>query len=118
MKLSGTPGQLGLRFGGFGRIVNGAGFFQGAEGPMTDNSVVGIAPTPYRLFIYCACTILDGRYRGVVSTSQAHTTETLSGSSMPLAHELRGAFEHRSRGNLQRLIGTSTLFTPLTRLWY
>ncbi|HBL30305.1 MAG TPA: hypothetical protein DD490_26015 [Acidobacteria bacterium] len=39
-----APGQRGLRFGGFGPILGGTGAFQGMEGLMSDNSVVGIAP--------------------------------------------------------------------------
>src|SRR4029077_15110247 len=44
MKLAGAPGQAALRFGGFGPIVKGTGQFEGIEGIMTDNSVVGVAP--------------------------------------------------------------------------
>ena len=56
LKLFGAPGQAALRFGGFGPIATGSGCFQGAEGLMTDNSVVGIAPhalaTLYVLRLY------------------------------------------------------------------
>jgi hypothetical protein len=44
LALSGAPGQMALRFGGFGPVLNGTGRLAGIEGLMTDNSVVGIAP--------------------------------------------------------------------------
>ena len=50
MKLADAPGQAALRFGGFGPIVKGTGQFEGIEGMMTDNSVVGVG-TPCPLYI-------------------------------------------------------------------
>jgi hypothetical protein len=44
LKLVQAPGQQALRFGGFGPIVKGTGRFEGIQGLMTDNSVVGISP--------------------------------------------------------------------------
>jgi hypothetical protein len=44
LRLAGAPGQQALRFGGFGTIVRGTGWFENIQGLMTDNSVVGVAP--------------------------------------------------------------------------
>lgn len=63
LSFPGAPGQRGLRFGGFGPILNGTGAFRGMEGLMSDNSAVGIAPhalaTHYVLWVYDP----EGRYR-------------------------------------------------------
>jgi hypothetical protein len=63
LRLEGAPGQAALRFGGFGLMQDGTGSFRGAEGLMTDNSVVGIGPhalsTLYILRVYDP----EGKYR-------------------------------------------------------
>lgn len=62
-RLEGAPGQAALRFGGFGPMQDGSGVFRGAQGLMTDNSVVGIGPhalsTLYVLRVYDP----EGKYR-------------------------------------------------------
>lgn len=66
LSLDGAPGQRALRFGGFGPIVRGTGIFEGAQGLMTDNSVVGIAPhalaTQYVLRVFDP----EGRFRAAL----------------------------------------------------
>ncbi len=44
LQLDGAPGQPLIRFGGFGPILRGTGSLEGAEGLMTDNSVVSFTP--------------------------------------------------------------------------
>jgi hypothetical protein len=44
LQLHGAPGQPVIRFGGFGPILRGTGSLEGAEGLMTDNSVVSFTP--------------------------------------------------------------------------
>ncbi len=44
LKFSQAPGQPGVRFAGFGPITGGTGQFEGAQGMLTVNSVIGIAP--------------------------------------------------------------------------
>ena len=44
LQLPGAPGQPAIRFGGFGPILRGTGSLEGAEGLMTDNSVVSFMP--------------------------------------------------------------------------
>jgi hypothetical protein len=39
-----APGQLGMRFGGFGPIEIGTGVFEGVQGTIIDNSAIGVAP--------------------------------------------------------------------------
>ena len=52
-----------LRFGGFGPIKKGTGWFQGIEGLMSDNSVVGIAPHALATLYVLRIHDPDGRYR-------------------------------------------------------
>lgn len=44
LELPGAPRQNALRFGAFLPLLGGRGLFEGVQGMMTDNSVVGIAP--------------------------------------------------------------------------
>lgn len=44
LKFPAAPGQPGVRFAGFGPITGGTGQFEGAQGMLTVNSVIGIAP--------------------------------------------------------------------------
>jgi hypothetical protein len=39
-----APGQKGVRFAGFGPVTGGTGAFAGAQGMLTVNSLIGIAP--------------------------------------------------------------------------
>jgi hypothetical protein len=57
-----APGQRALRFGGFGPIVKGTGWFHGIEGLMTDNSVVGIAPHALATFYVLRINDPEGRF--------------------------------------------------------
>lgn len=44
LKFPAAPGQPGVRFAGFGPVTGGTGQFAGAQGMLTVNSVIGIAP--------------------------------------------------------------------------
>jgi len=44
LKFPQAPGQLGVRFAGFGPITGGTGQFAGVQGMLTVNSLIGIAP--------------------------------------------------------------------------
>ena len=44
LKFPAAPGQPGVRFAGFGPITGGTGQFEGAQGMLTVNSLIGIAP--------------------------------------------------------------------------
>ena len=63
LTLEGAPGQRALRFGGFGPIVKGTGYFSGIQGLMTDNSVVGIAPHALATFYVLRINDPEGRFR-------------------------------------------------------
>jgi hypothetical protein len=63
VEFSGAPGQRGLRFGGFGPLLNGTGPFAGIQGLMTDNSVVGIAPHALSTLYVLRIHDPEGRYR-------------------------------------------------------
>jgi hypothetical protein len=70
MKLADAPGQAALRFGGFGPIVKGTGQFEGIEGIMTDNSVVGVAPHALSTFYVLRINDPEGRFRQSFSRMQ------------------------------------------------
>jgi len=63
LSLAGAPGQQALRFGGFGPIRKGTGAFQGIEGFMSDNSVVGIAPHALATLYVLRVHDPDSKYR-------------------------------------------------------
>ena len=44
LKFPSAPGQPGVRFAGFGPITGGTGALEGAQGVLTVNSLIGIAP--------------------------------------------------------------------------
>ncbi len=44
LKFPAAPGQKGVRFAGFGPITGGTGPFEGVQGILTVNSLIGIAP--------------------------------------------------------------------------
>jgi hypothetical protein len=67
LQLSGAPGQQALRFGGFGPIVKATGAFEGMEGLMIDNSVVGVAPHALSTLYILRVNDPDGKYRGIMS---------------------------------------------------
>jgi hypothetical protein len=67
LQLSGAPGQQALRFGGFGPIVKATGTFEGMEGLMIDNSVVGVAPHALSTLYILRVNDPDGKYRGAMS---------------------------------------------------
>jgi len=63
LSLASAPGQRALRFGGFGPIVKGTGWFHDIQGLMTDNSVVGIAPHALATFYVLRIHDPEGRFR-------------------------------------------------------
>lgn len=63
LSLPRAPGQQALRFGGFGPIRKGTGAFEGIEGFMTDNSVVGIAPHALATLYVLRVHDPEGKYR-------------------------------------------------------
>jgi hypothetical protein len=68
LQLVGAPGQQALRFGGFGPIVKSTGLFEGMEGLMVDNSVVGVAPHALSTLYILRVNDPDGKYRGVFNS--------------------------------------------------
>ena len=68
LQLVGAPGQQALRFGGFGPIVKSSGFFEGMEGLMVDNSVVGVAPHALSTLYILRVNDPDGKYRGAFNS--------------------------------------------------
>jgi hypothetical protein len=66
--LAGAPGQPALRFGAFQNVVRGTGWLIGAQGLMTDNSIVGVSPH-VTMTLYTLCiNDPEGKYRVVPST--------------------------------------------------
>jgi hypothetical protein len=63
LTLENAPGQMALRFGGFGPILNGQGQFEGVTGIMTDNSVVGVSPHAIVTSYILRLNDPDGRFR-------------------------------------------------------
>jgi hypothetical protein len=58
-----APGQPGVRFTGYGPIRGGTGAFEGAEGVLTVNSVIGIAPHVLSLTHVLYLVDPGGRFR-------------------------------------------------------
>jgi hypothetical protein len=58
-----APGQPGVRFTGYGPITGGTGPFAGAQGLLTVNSVIGIAPHALSLTHVLHVIDPDGRFR-------------------------------------------------------
>jgi len=58
-----APGQPGVRFTGYGPIVGGTGPFAGAQGLLTVNSVIGIAPHTLSLTHVLQLVDAAGRFR-------------------------------------------------------
>lgn len=63
LTLAGAPGQQALRFGGVGPLVKGSGFFEGIQGLMADNSVVGVAPHALSTLYVLRVNDPNGKYR-------------------------------------------------------
>jgi hypothetical protein len=63
MEIPGAPGTRGIRFGGFGPLMNGTGFFKGIEGMMTDNTVANFTPHVAASIYMFRIHDPDGRYR-------------------------------------------------------
>jgi hypothetical protein len=63
LEVAGAPGQPAIRFGGFGPILRGTGSLEGAEGLMTDNSVVSFTPHVSASVYVIRINDPEGRYR-------------------------------------------------------
>jgi hypothetical protein len=61
LKFPALPGQPGLRFGGFGLIQGGTGYFSGVRGMLTVNSLIGIMP--HALSLMHVFRIIDPRHK-------------------------------------------------------
>jgi len=61
LKFPAAPGQAGVRFAGFGPITGGTGSFEGVQGMLTVNSLIGIAP--HALSLLHVLYILDPEER-------------------------------------------------------
>ncbi|MCH9651596.1 MAG: hypothetical protein K0U98_25445 [Deltaproteobacteria bacterium] len=66
VQFPGAPGQQALRFGAFQAVTKGTGVLAGAQGYMTDNSIVGVAPHATSTY-YTLCLVdPDGRYQAAL----------------------------------------------------
>lgn len=63
LKFPGAPGQPGVRFAGFGPIQGGTGAFEGAQGLLTVNSLIGISPHALSLLHVLHLVDPEGRLR-------------------------------------------------------
>lgn len=63
LKFPAAPGQPGVRFAGFGPITGGTGPFEGAQGILTVNSLIGIAPHALTLMHVLHLVDPEGQYR-------------------------------------------------------
>lgn len=63
LKFPAAPGQPGVRFAGFGPITGGTGPLEGAQGILTVNSLIGIAPHALTLFHVIHLIDPGGKYR-------------------------------------------------------
>jgi hypothetical protein len=63
LKFPGAPGQAGVRFAGFGPITGGTGPFEGIQGMLTVNSLIGIAPHALSLVHVLHILDPDGKFR-------------------------------------------------------
>jgi len=63
LKFPQAPGQPGVRFAGFGPITGGTGVFAGAQGMLTVNSLIGIAPHALSLMHCLHLVDPDHRWR-------------------------------------------------------
>jgi hypothetical protein len=63
LKFPAAPGQKGVRFAGFGPITGGTGPLEGAQGILTVNSLIGIAPHALTLMHVLHLVDPGGQYR-------------------------------------------------------
>lgn len=63
LRFPGLNDQPGVRFSGFGPITGGTGYFQGAQGILTVNSLIGISPHALSLVHVIHLLDPDGRFR-------------------------------------------------------
>ena len=69
LKFPALPGQPGLRFGGFGLIQEGTGYFSGVRGMLTVNSLIGIMPHALSLMHVFRIIDPDHKYRAIFNGS-------------------------------------------------
>lgn len=75
-----APRQAGVRFAGFGPVTGGTGPFEGAQGVLTVNSLIGIAPHALSLLHVLYLDDPEGRYR-TTRGSRGRTQTSSSGAS-------------------------------------
>lgn len=63
LRFPSAPEQPGVRFAGFGPITGGTGPFEGVQGMLTVNSLIGIAPHALSLLHVLHIADTDGRFR-------------------------------------------------------
>jgi hypothetical protein len=63
LRFPAAPRQPGVRFAGFGPIVDGTGVFAGMQGMLTVNSVIGISPHALSLMHTLHLVDPDGKFR-------------------------------------------------------
>ncbi|MEK6279437.1 MAG: hypothetical protein AABN95_03710 [Acidobacteriota bacterium] len=68
LKFPAAPGQPGVRFAGFGPITGGTGLLEGAQGILTVNSLIGIAPHALTLVHVLHIVDPEGHYRASLHT--------------------------------------------------
>ncbi len=61
-----APGQLGMRFAGFGKIIGGTGVFEGVQGTVMVNSAIGIAPHALSMLEVFRLVDPCGRFRAAL----------------------------------------------------
>jgi hypothetical protein len=91
LKFPAAPGQKGVRFAGFGPITGGTGPLEGAQGILTVNSLIGIAPHALTLMHVLHLVDPDGRFRAGgarrrPTTSRPARRETQEQASAPAVH--------------------------------
>jgi hypothetical protein len=87
LQFAAAPRQAGVRFAGFGPITGGTGQFDGAQGVLTVNSVIGIAPHTLSLLHVLHVVDRQGTHRSS-ARRRATPVSAAPGSARKLAPEL------------------------------
>jgi hypothetical protein len=99
LKFPAAPGQPGVRFAGFGPIYGGTGAFAGAQGMLTVNSLIGIAPHTLSLLHVLQLADPGGRWRAGRKAAPREHKDELEPSDpyFPLLQSKLGYLEHYRR---------------------
>lgn len=79
LKFPAAPGQPAVRFAGFGPIQGGTGAFEGAQGFLTVNSLIGISPHALSLLHVLHLADPEGRLRSGGRPARKRKAEDVSG---------------------------------------